>query len=559
MNTRKNRFPAVPAVTAAVVFALAGVAGWANAQGTPARNEPGKQQSDETRRKEKQWNENHRGDQAAALNLDLRSAGWLTDRDVYNQAGEDVGDVDDLVIDRGSGRIDYAVIKTEGILGLGGRTVALPYDSLFRWDAANERFIINAMADQLKAYPDFSAENWGGMLESAQKQRDESVSLRDRLLSDYGDPVDPYRDTFNANERATIEGEVTKVDRVNTAGGEFVVVTVKQDDNSTKRVSLGPSWYITGWSNVPFRGDHVRLDVYPQHREPGDAVAARTLRLNDKEIELRGEKGEPAWFNKTLGADAKSYAMPYWRSLLASSLDGMKVQCRNADCGTIDDIIIDRRSGQIALVSIDPDENFLGIADTKRLVPWTIAYVAVDGTLRIDATKEMVLASPVTPSDLSSLNAGSTFAMAFKAFEVPVPEFKQHEPASRDGFWPKDDAAANAGWRSDGAILAAVRDGSPQHLRGEITEVRQIDFDGVTAPATAIVVEGDSDKTVLLGPASYMKDQSSPCYRKGSKVTIDAVPVSINGRQYLVARRISTGNDEVRILDASNRPLWEIP
>ena len=49
---------------------------------------------------------------------------------VYNQAGEKLGSVDHLVIDKVSGQVQYAALKFGSFLGMGGDIYPLPWTSL---------------------------------------------------------------------------------------------------------------------------------------------------------------------------------------------------------------------------------------------------------------------------------------------------------------------------------------------------------------------------------------------------------------------------------------------
>jgi sporulation protein YlmC with PRC-barrel domain len=53
----------------------------------------------------------------------------LVGTDIQNQAGDDIGTVDDVVLER-DGRVAAVVITTGGVLGIGEKTVALPWDRL---------------------------------------------------------------------------------------------------------------------------------------------------------------------------------------------------------------------------------------------------------------------------------------------------------------------------------------------------------------------------------------------------------------------------------------------
>lgn len=310
------------------------------------------------------------------------------------------------------------------------------------------------------------------------------------------------------------------------------------------------------------RGDKVVIDAYSLDRSPDNALVGRSMKISGNELAFRNDTGGPLWAvpqgappkrdNQTL--DEAAFASPTWRSLLASELSDRKVVCRGQESGKVNDLIIDRSSGQIAMLSIDPNENFLGIADTKRLVPWDVATVAVDGTLRIDASKEMVLASPDTPSDLAKLNNGATARMVYKAYDVDVPAFRKAQAASRDGWNSTDDK-----WRSTGPILNGVASGPSQTVEGQVVEFTRVDFGDGTSPAKAVRIKTPSgEQTVLLGPAAYADTQPECCTR-GKRVSIEAVKVRIDGKEQLLARRVQAEGKNTTLIDSSNKPVWDQP
>ncbi len=49
---------------------------------------------------------------------------------VYDNAGEKLGDVEDVMIDKRSGRIVYAVLSFGGFLGMGDRYYPLPWSTM---------------------------------------------------------------------------------------------------------------------------------------------------------------------------------------------------------------------------------------------------------------------------------------------------------------------------------------------------------------------------------------------------------------------------------------------
>lgn len=363
---------------------------------------------------------------AVAPNVDFRSCKWLSDRKVMNNNGEEVAVVSDLILDRGSGRIDYLVITTGATLGMGGRAVAIPY-SEFKWSATGENdvFVLAATAEQLKLFPEYTPERWNALHGTTS---DEACTLRQRLSADAAAADDPYNAALDTAKTARITGEVTSVDRVRTSFGERIVIGVLTTEGTTKRIALGPSWNVNSAAAAPMRGDKVVVDALTLPRDPDQLMAGTHLKNGDRELDLRGRNGSPVWGLKVQGAGDSTRGTLHSRYLLMSTLPGMKVDCRGNDCGKVQDVIIDRHSGEIGFLSIDPNQNFLGISDTKRMIPWSVATVTIDGLVRIDASKNMVLESPETPADLATLNVGSHAERVYQAFGVPSPRFVPSKP-----------------------------------------------------------------------------------------------------------------------------------
>jgi sporulation protein YlmC with PRC-barrel domain len=369
--------------------------------------------------------ETERSKTAAQSAVEFRSFAWIAGRDVLNAKGESVGSISDMILDRGSGRVDFAVVKTGAVLGIGGRHVALPYDT-FSWNEKEQKLVLPITVDELKTYPEFSSEEWERAVDTG--RTDSTSPLRDRLAERSGRAGDPYAGKFGSARTTRVEGDVVSVDRDGSeTHGEHMVLGVRTVDGATRRIALGPSWYVAAGPVVPMRGQHVVIEGSSFADEP-ELIVAQSVRVDGKELKLRRPDGTPTWAGASdRTGDSQPGDHTARRYLLLSTVKGSKVACRSLASGTVDDLVLERNSGHLAFLSIDPDENFLGIADTKRLVPWSVVTVFVDGTVHVDANKEMVLASPETPADLTTLNRADE---VYKAYQVKGPSFR---PAARSG------------------------------------------------------------------------------------------------------------------------------
>ncbi len=99
--------------------------------------------------------ESHRNEQ----NRELVSAGTITGQSVRSRADEDLGKIEEIMLDGPSGRIAYAVLSFGGFLGMGDKLFAVPWDSLSS-NGEHDGFILNAEQDALKQAPGFDKDHW---------------------------------------------------------------------------------------------------------------------------------------------------------------------------------------------------------------------------------------------------------------------------------------------------------------------------------------------------------------------------------------------------------------
>jgi hypothetical protein len=92
----------------------------------------------------------------------LIAADKVNGTNVYNLAGEKLGTVDDIMIDKSSGRAIYAVMSFGGFLGMGEKHHPLPWATL-KYDAQKGGYVVNLDKQQLEGAPNYdrgSEFNW---------------------------------------------------------------------------------------------------------------------------------------------------------------------------------------------------------------------------------------------------------------------------------------------------------------------------------------------------------------------------------------------------------------
>ena len=78
---------------------------------------------------------------------------------VLNPAGEQLGNLKELVFDLEEGRIAYAVLAFGGFMGMGDKLFAIPWEALVL-NPRDQTFILDVDKEVLKEAPGFDKDHW---------------------------------------------------------------------------------------------------------------------------------------------------------------------------------------------------------------------------------------------------------------------------------------------------------------------------------------------------------------------------------------------------------------
>ena len=78
---------------------------------------------------------------------------------VLNRSGEQLGSLKDLVIDLEDGRIAYAVLSFGGILRMGDKLFAIPWEALIP-NPKDRTFLLDVRKEVLSKAPGFDKDHW---------------------------------------------------------------------------------------------------------------------------------------------------------------------------------------------------------------------------------------------------------------------------------------------------------------------------------------------------------------------------------------------------------------
>ncbi len=93
----------------------------------------------------------------------LISSDKVAGRRVENPNGDNLGHIEDVMIDKVTGQVDYAVLNYGSFLGVGGRLFAMPW-AMMKYDRQRDAYVVGIPEETLKNAPSFdAAQAWPDM------------------------------------------------------------------------------------------------------------------------------------------------------------------------------------------------------------------------------------------------------------------------------------------------------------------------------------------------------------------------------------------------------------
>lgn len=140
----------------------------------------------------------------------------LSDMDVRNPQGDELGNIDDLVVDLESNQIRYIALSVGGFLGIGDKLVAVPIEAMkLVHDGEETYFVLDADKKSLEEAPGFNEDNWPDV---ADPRWSEEVDKRFGNIQILRATVQRVED-----ERVVVKTEDGE-EKAITAGGKAVVM-----------------------------------------------------------------------------------------------------------------------------------------------------------------------------------------------------------------------------------------------------------------------------------------------------------------------------------------------
>lgn len=91
--------------------------------------------------------------------MNVMPCGALVGADVLDRSDEPLGTLEYVMLDVTAGRIAYAVLAHGGVLGVGDKLFAIPWEAL-AFDATRDCFVLDMPRAKLASAKSFDREHW---------------------------------------------------------------------------------------------------------------------------------------------------------------------------------------------------------------------------------------------------------------------------------------------------------------------------------------------------------------------------------------------------------------
>lgn len=248
--------------------------------------------------------------------FELRKLSELIGMEVQNHDDENLGDIEDFVIDMNSGRVEYALLGFGGLFGLSTQTAAIPWSAL---DVrAGERIaMLDTTEDVLKAVavdevriadleqPERARDlhaRFGQTYDiyAYESERPEGV-MRSRTPGRITDSAwganSTYSQQFKADAMTSFSGTITTVGTFTPEAGAEpgLRMRVRDERGQTWTVHAGPRQFARDQGINFSSGDSVTVNGSQTTFHGRSVLMATQIRKGEQQLNLRGADGSPRW------------------------------------------------------------------------------------------------------------------------------------------------------------------------------------------------------------------------------------------------------------------------
>jgi len=243
----------------------------------------------------------------------------VEDKDAYN-----IGDIEDLLIDKSNGRLAYAIVSHGGAVGVNEKLAVIPWraldaqpkDGQYTLAAGKEKLEASAYTDQTNLSDDAAARRLHEQFRTepyweaygVEREADRKVEVeKGKVEVEKGDAradasvgwreKDEWVMKYDAAKQQKVSGEITSIGSFNPQPGASagLQLRVRTDDGKMMSVLAGPTSYVRQQRVSIYPGQKAEITGSKAEFNGRDVLIAQEIRQGDQVLRLRDEQGKPQW------------------------------------------------------------------------------------------------------------------------------------------------------------------------------------------------------------------------------------------------------------------------
>jgi sporulation protein YlmC with PRC-barrel domain len=235
-----------------------------------------------------------------------RRVSKIIGKDVRTSDNQSLGEIDDLVLDVGTGQVAFVVVGFGGVAGLGEKVALVPLSAI---EPRRDFVLVNADRQKIESmafeegnFPDLTDRQYTmrvyqsyGVQPYWEVYGYQGEAAGARGVSAWT-PGSDYLKKFDAGSVKTIEGTIESVGTFRPAPDamEGLRLRVRTADGLIS-VHAGPAGFIERHDVSLNVGDKVRITGAKTDFSGRPVILASAICLGDKSVVLREKDGTPAW------------------------------------------------------------------------------------------------------------------------------------------------------------------------------------------------------------------------------------------------------------------------
>ncbi|MFP4106910.1 MAG: PRC-barrel domain-containing protein [Phycisphaerae bacterium] len=444
----------------------------------------------------------------------LMRANKMIGMQVQNEQQKNLGNIEEIVLDAQQEKIGYAVLSFGGLMGVGDKLFAVPWDA-FDVNEKKSMAILDVKKQELKDAPGFDPDNWPESgdtqwLEKSEKHWQSKCEARqDKKTQDWRKSQQQEKSQRNQDRE------------------------MKRRENEDAELVL--------------RDEEDETEI----EEGRDRGSARDRKSDRKSMQREQDDRYTA-----SGSQDKSEYEKSMQYRKLSQVIGLDVKGQNnKTVGEIEDVLIDLEEGRLVYAVIG-DAGFLGLGEKLSVVPFQALNINRSRDLaRISADQEAIKQHAYQEGEYDQLAKKEQAQKIHKDFDVdPYWVVYGYEEQPR-----KTKQKSRQAWASKSEYNKMYEKGKEQTFEGMVLSTGTFQPKGGERNGLRIRMRTDDGKYYLVyaGPKEFAQQKDARFHFNDDIKVIGSVIEKEGGQKILMAKEIHKGDQKFVLRDDQGQPQWQ--